>query len=96
MPYQPILYIYFVAINFVAIMLTLHDKSAARRRKWRVKESTLLLISALGGSVSMLLIMHTIRHKTQHKKFMIGIPIIIVLQIAAVTAFFWLRAKGVV
>jgi len=78
-----------------AIVLTLRDKSAARQRKWRVKESTLLLVSALGGSIAMLLTMRAIRHKTQHKKFMLGIPVIIVLQIALVGVFFWLRVKGV-
>jgi len=79
----------------MAVILTLHDKSAARRRKWRVKENTLLLVSVLGGSIAMLLTMRIIRHKTQRKKFMIGIPVIIVLQIALVAAFFWLKAKGV-
>ena len=83
---MPYIYIYFAAINLAAIILALHDKSAARRRKWRVKESTLLLVSAFGGSIAMLLTMRIIRHKTQHKKFMIGVPVIIVLQtIAAIS-----------
>ena len=89
------IYIYLAVINVMAVILTLHDKSAARRRKWRVKENTLLLVSVLGGSIAMLLTMRIIRHKTQRKKFMIGIPVIIVLQIALVAAFFWLKAKGV-
>jgi len=76
----------------MAIILTLYDKSAARRHKRRVRESTLLIIAALGGSVTMLLTMHIIRHKTKHAEFMVGIPVIIALQIAfAVTA--WLLSR---
>ena len=52
----------------------------------RVPERTLLIISALGGSIAMLITMRTIRHKTQHMKFMIGIPAIIVAQCALIVA----------
>ena len=68
----------------MAVIITIHDKSAARRHKWRVRESTLLLVSALCGSVAMLVTMLLIRHKTKHAKFMVGLPVIIALQIAAV------------
>ena len=53
------------------------------RGGWRVRESTLLIVSALGGSIAMLLTMLLIRHKTRKPKFMLGIPLIIILQIAA-------------
>lgn len=52
----------------------------------RIPEKTLLIISALGGSVAMLITMRAIRHKTQHMKFMLGIPAIIVAQCAAAVA----------
>lgn len=52
----------------------------------RVPENTLLTIAALGGSIAMLITMRTIRHKTQHMKFMVGIPVIIVLQCLLVVA----------
>ena len=71
---------YIIIINLVAIIVTINDKSKARKSKWRIPESTLLIISALGGSAAMLITMKKIRHKTKHTKFMIGIPIIIVLQ----------------
>jgi len=86
------IWIYLAVISFIAIALTMRDKSAAKKHKWRTKESTLLIVSVLGGSVAMLLTMLAIRHKTKHAKFMLGIPVIIVLQIAAVLAFIWLRA----
>ena len=74
---------YIAVISLLAVILALRDKSAARKNKWRVKENTLLIIAALGGSVAMLLTMRVIRHKTKHAKFMVGIPVIIILQIAA-------------
>ena len=78
---------YLLIISVVAFAVTVYDKWAAvKRPQERTRESTLLLLSALGGSMAMLLTMLGIRHKTKHLKFMIGIPIIILLQIAAVIA----------
>lgn len=74
--------VYLLIINIVAVCVTVSDKKKAQQHKWRVKEATLLLISVLGGSVGMWLTMKAIRHKTQKKKFMIGIPVIFILQIA--------------
>ena len=95
MPDNTLLFIagYLSAVSILAIGLTLYDKSAARRGAWRVKEITLLLVSAVGGSVAMYVVMRFARHKTKHAKFMIGIPVIIVLQIAAVL-FVWWRLEG--
>jgi uncharacterized membrane protein YsdA (DUF1294 family) len=79
--------VYLAIISIVAICVTVYDKWAAKKRpQERTRESTLLLLSALGGSAAMLLTMLTVRHKTKHMKFMIGIPLIIALQIAAVIA----------
>ena len=79
---MPYIVLYLAVISLLAIIFTLYDKSAARRHKWCVRESTLLIVAALGGSVAMLLTMCVIRHKTKHAKFMVGIPVIIALQIA--------------
>ncbi len=76
--------IYVAVVSLISIIITVYDKSIAGTGKRRIPEATLLLWSALGGSVAMLLTMLAIRHKTQHKKFMIGIPLIIALQIAAI------------
>jgi len=86
--------LYLATISLLAIILTAHDKRAAQQRKWRVRESTLLLIAALGGSVAMLLTMRLIRHKTKHTKFMVGIPVIIALQIALAAAALWWTKGG--
>jgi len=77
-----IIFAYLVLISLIAIILTCHDKRAAKRRSRRVSESTLLLIAILGGSLAMYLTMLCIRHKTKHLKFMVGIPIINIIQVA--------------
>lgn len=80
-------YIYLAVISLIAVIVTCYDKIAAKKRpKHRTPEATLLFISMLGGSVAMYITMQLIRHKTKHMKFMVGIPVIIALQIAAVVA----------
>ena len=91
---SPYIGIYFAIISLFAIGMILHDKRAAGRSSWRVRERSLLLVSALGGSVAMLITMRLARHKTKHTKFMVGIPVIIILQIAAIL-FIWWQLKGV-
>ncbi|MDR0469510.1 MAG: DUF1294 domain-containing protein, partial [Peptococcaceae bacterium] len=74
--------------SLLAVFLTVRDKGAARKNAWRTKESTLIAVSLLGGSFAMLLTMLVIRHKTRRLKFMVGIPLIILAQIAiAMPAF---------
>ena len=75
---------YVVIVSIIAVIVTVKDKIRAMNGGRRTPEATLLLLSALGGSVMMLVMMILIRHKTKHKKFMIGIPIIIVLQAIAI------------
>jgi len=87
------IYGYIAAISIVAIFVAIIDKRAAKRSSNRISERALILVSVFGGSVAMLLTMRLIRHKTKHAKFMVGIPVIIVLQIAA-TLFIWWRLKG--
>ena len=79
---------YFIVINIIAMIVTAFDKYRAVHQGWRVKESTLLLIVAFGGSPAMLLTMLLIRHKTRHIKFMLGIPLIMIVQ-AAVVFLIW-------
>jgi uncharacterized membrane protein YsdA (DUF1294 family) len=76
-----IILVWFAVISIVAVIITVTDKRKARRGAYRISEAALMWISALGGSVAMLVTMLTIRHKTRHIKFMLGIPIIILFQI---------------
>lgn len=74
--------LYLLLINAAAFLLMLVDKHKARKNRWRIPERTLMLSAALGGSVGALLGMYTFRHKTRHLKFTLGIPAILVAQIA--------------
>lgn len=86
-----IITVYLVFINIVAVAVTVSDKKKALVHSWRVKESTLLIISALGGSLGMYITMKTIRHKTKKKKFMVGIPLIFILQALIIGAVLYLK-----
>ena len=83
------LYLYLLIINAVGFILMLADKHKARRGRWRIPEATLMGVAALGGSVGSLIGMYTVRHKTKHIKFTLGIPVILALQL--VLAFFLMR-----
>lgn len=73
---------YLLIINFISAFICVFDKYRAKKGGYRVSESTLFTLCIIGGSVGMYLTMKAIRHKTRHKRFMIGIPLIIILQIA--------------
>ena len=73
--------IYLLIINAAGFLLMLVDKHKARKNLWRIRESTLMWVAALGGSIGSLLGMYTVRHKTQHPKFTVGIPVILAVQI---------------
>jgi len=57
------------------------DKEKAKSGKWRIKESTLLSIALIGGSLGSYAGMKVFRHKTKHAKFKYGIPFIILIQL---------------
>ena len=71
---------YLLLINALGFGLMLLDKWKAKKNRWRIRESTLMLVAALGGSVGSLLGMYAVRHKTKHLKFTLGIPLILVVQ----------------
>ena len=84
---------YLLIINALGFLLMLVDKWKARKNRWRVRESTLLLIAALGGSVGSLLGMYLFRHKTLHLKFTLGIPLILAGQCVLAVVVMALAAK---
>lgn len=75
---------YILAINLIGFIIMFIDKKKAVHRKWRISESTLMTISILGGSIGMLLGMHCFRHKTNHKKFTLGVPAILIVQLGII------------
>ena len=83
-----ILPIYILIMSLISIVVCIYDKKISKKNKveLRIPEKVLLILSALGGSVAMLATMLLTRHKTKHVKFMLGIPVIIVLQVALVLA----------
>lgn len=81
MTIQQILAWYLPGISLLSVVVTIADKRKAKKGAWRIPEATLLWLAALGGSVAMYLTMHLIRHKTKHLKFMLGIPVIFLLQV---------------
>lgn len=82
--------LYLSIVNAIGFVLMLVDKKKAISKQWRIPEKTLLGVAFIGGSLGCLLGMYTCRHKTRHIKFTLGIPVILVLQIAAI-AFFLLK-----
>ncbi len=78
---------YLLAVNVLTFIVYGVDKWKARRGRWRVPEASLLGLAALGGSVGAWLAMQLFRHKTQKKKFRYGVPVLFVLQVAAVVLF---------
>lgn len=92
-PILCVVLLYLVVISLAACIVTVADKRRARRDKWRVPESTLLLLAALGGSLSMLVTMKLIHHKTRKAKFMVGIPVIMTLQLL-LAGFLLARYRG--
>ena len=77
--------VYIAGISLVSVIVTVYDKIAAKKRpKRRIRENTLLLLAVLGGGLAEYLTMLLIRHKTRHRKFMIGLPVIIAIQAAAI------------
>lgn len=77
-----------ILISLISVIVTVADKVKAKSGSQRVPEATLMLLSVLGGSFAMLVTMLIIRHKTKHPKFMVGIPVILLLQVVAGCAIF--------
>lgn len=79
--------IYLLAINIIGFLAMWLDKRKAEQGKWRIKEKTLFLITVLGGGIGTISGMYTFRHKTQKLAFTIGLPAILILEIATIIYF---------
>lgn len=75
-----VLKLYWWMINVAALILYLSDKLRAKQGRWRIPEATLLFSAVLGGSAGALFGMLLFRHKTQHRRFAILVPLLLLLQ----------------
>ena len=73
-----------ICINIVTFFVYGIDKFKAKQGSWRISEATLLTLAIIGGSIGALLGMQVWRHKTMHKKFKYGLPLILLAQIALI------------
>lgn len=78
--------VYAAAVAVAAVLLTVYDKSAAKKGAWRIPEATLMGVGLIGGALLMFITMKLIRHKTKHMKFMLGLPAEIILHAALACA----------
>ena len=89
--------LWFICISAVGVLMTVYDKTVAihngkpqtKHKKRRVPERTLLLVGLFGAAAPMLFAMLCIRHKTRHKKFMVGLPLEMLLQTAILLFGYW-------
>lgn len=75
------LFLYLVLLNMIGILIMYVDKTKAKKKAWRIPEKTLFLVSVLGGSIGIWMGMYIFHHKTKHLRFVIGVPMIILIQI---------------
>lgn len=89
-----VILIYFVLISVSGVALTVYDKKIAGTERRRIPESTLMLIGLFGAALPMYLTMKKIRHKTKHKKFMIGLPAEVLLHVVIAAAVIYFSAAS--
>ena len=84
---------YFITVNVLSLVLFGIDKWKAKHDKWRISEATLLSVTAIGGSIGAWVGMKVWHHKTIHKKFKYGIPLVMVLQFSLLLfTLYWLNS----
>ncbi|MBQ6508994.1 MAG: DUF1294 domain-containing protein [Flexilinea sp.] len=85
-----LLIIYIAVMSLIAFAAFGLDKYKAKTDKWRTPEKTLFLLAIIGGGVGAFLGMQVFRHKTKHQQFVIGIPLIMIVQLAII-AWLWIK-----
>lgn len=83
-----VLLLYFLLINLLGFYAMYTDKMRAKKRAFRIPESTLFCLALIGGSIGCIAGMYVFRHKTKHWTFVYGMPFILVLQIVGMIALF--------
>lgn len=80
--------IYLAAVNIITFIMFGADKARAVKGRWRISEAALILAALLGGSIGALAGMRIFHHKTRHRKFTVGIPVILVFQIVFMVLYY--------
>ena len=88
------LFDYPTAVNIITFIVFGIDKQRAKNHEWRISEATLIGLAVIGGSVGALLGMRFFRHKTKHKKFTVGIPVILMIQAVVPVIFMVALRRG--
>ena len=83
-----LLSVYLIVINIVGFALMAWDKRCAIDHAWRISEKTLFIVALIGGSFGCWIGMYAFRHKTQHTKFVLGMPLILAAQLALIVFVF--------
>ena len=82
---------YLLIVNIIAFFLMGIDKRKAQTGAWRIPEKTLFLSAILGGGVGAIAGMQLFRHKTRHRSFVIGMPLILLAWVVLLTALIYFR-----
>ncbi len=82
------LIIYLIVINVLAFLSMWLDKKKAQKGKWRISEGSLFILAILGGSIGSIVGIYTFRHKTKKKRFTIGMPAILIIEIIIYFIYF--------
>lgn len=80
---------YLIIINLIGFVIMGIDKLKAKKRAWRIPESTLFVVALIGGSLGTTIGMLVFRHKTRHWYFLYGMPAILLIQIAIVVVLIY-------
>jgi uncharacterized membrane protein YsdA (DUF1294 family) len=76
-----VLLVYLAVINIIAFLIMGVDKFKAQRHKWRISELNIFIMGIIGGAFGVFLGMGIFHHKTKHRKFTLGVPLVLVLNI---------------
>lgn len=79
--YNNLFIVYLCVINLFTFAIYGIDKWKAKHNKWRIREATLLGLAVIGGSIGAFAGMYVFRHKTRHRYFVVGIPVIFIIQV---------------
>ena len=85
------IFIFLAVMGIIAAIMTVYDKLAAKKGRQRISEKALMTQAFFGGAIGMYITMQLIRHKTKHNKFMVGLPIFIIVHIAIIAVIIFVH-----